>query len=280
MKSLFKLFLILGFSVVYAQSVADYAYVYVPRTFNDFKTENRYNLNKLLTGKLEAKNFKVIRDDEANWTVDKCDVLVAELADDSNMLRNRVKLHLKDCYGKVLYTEQGVSMIKDFEPGFQDALSRAVANVPASTNAGAPLTVKAELPPQNVTTTPEVKKEIENVLQSKPEKVKEAQVAKVEQPAAKEAPAVKATKSENRAETYSNGSSVYNKVILGAGHFIFTSSSSSVPYATFKESGKKDVYHVQLENGTKTLGYADGNKLVVEMPQSDGSYRKEEFSRK
>ena len=58
------------------------------------------------------------------------------------------------------------------------------------------------------------------------------------------------------------------------------SSSSSVPFATFKNTTKADVYRVTLENGTSTLGYYEYGNLVIEIPTSDGNYKKEVFTAK
>ena len=269
MKNLLNVIVFLLFTSFSAQSVSDYAYVYIPKTFEDFKTENRYNLNKMLAEKFQSKSYKIF--DDENFPVDRCDVLTAVLLDDSNMFRNRVKLEVKDCYGKVLASHQGTSMIKDFGPGFKDAMERAFANIPVSANDGSKITIKAEPKPQNVTT--EVKR-----AEPVNEKPAQAQPKMAEKPVIVETKPI--AKTENQAEVFSNGSSNYNKVNLGVGHFIFTSPNSSVPYAIFKESMKKEVYRVQLENGIQTLGYTEGNKLIVEIPQGDGTFRKEEFSRK
>ena len=54
----------------------------------------------------------------------------------------------------------------------------------------------------------------------------------------------------------------------------------SVPYATFKPTAKKEVYRVKLADGTATFGYLEEEKIVIELPNSDGSYRNEVYSRK
>ncbi len=45
-----------------AQNITDYEYIYVPKKFKDFKT-NEYNLNTLLKKALEGKKYKVIQDE-------------------------------------------------------------------------------------------------------------------------------------------------------------------------------------------------------------------------
>ena len=41
-----------------------------------------------------------------------------------------------------------------------------------------------------------------------------------------------------------------------------------------------DVYRVTLENGTSTIGYSENGNLVIEIPTSDGNYKKEVFTAK
>jgi hypothetical protein len=51
-------------------------------------------------------------------------------------------------------------------------------------------------------------------------------------------------------------------------------------FATFKNTTKSDVYRVTLENGTSTIGYTENGNLVIEIPTSDGNYKKEVFTAK
>ncbi len=260
--------------MISAQSVSDYAYVYVPKKFASFKTTNQYNLNKILALKLADKNYKIILEERENWSenLNRCDILTADLLDDSNMFKNRVKLEFKDCNGKTLSSIPSTSNFKEFDAGFQDALIKSLASVPNSQNTGQTFAATQNVQKTQVS-TPEPVKTIEKVIEQKietPIKTVESQpVTTVQKPAE--------TKTTNKAEVYSNGKQNFNRVNLGAGHFILTSPNSSIPYAVFKESLKKDVFRVQLENGTQTLGYWEGNKLIIEKPNADGTFSKEEL---
>ena len=79
---------------------------------------------------------------------------------------------------------------------------------------------------------------------------------------------------------YSNGSATFNRIFLANGEFILVNPNNSVPYATFKPSTKKEVYRVQLNDGTATIGYLEDGNIVLELANSDGSFRKEILSRK
>ena len=52
--------------------------------------------------------------------------LSASVKDDSSMLRIKVLIEIKDCYGKTLYTsEKGLSKLKDYKRGYQEAIKKA-----------------------------------------------------------------------------------------------------------------------------------------------------------
>ena len=83
-----------------------------------------------------------------------------------------------------------------------------------------------------------------------------------------------------KAESYSNGAMNFQKIQISKDQFILVSSISSVPFATFKNTTKADVYRVTLENGTSTLGYTENGNLIIEIPTNDGNYKKEVFTAK
>ena len=157
----------------------------------------------------------------------------------------------------------GISSIKEFEPGMREALEVAAKKIPMSAPVEQSITLKKE----------ETTNQIETVKQDLPvvEEAKKPQVV----PAPKIAPTA-----SQKAEVYSNGSLTLNRIFLANGEFILVNPNNSIPYATFKPSTKKEVYRVQLSDGTSTLGYLEDRKIVVELANSDGSFRKEIFSTK
>ena len=248
------LFFLLLFS---AQNITDYEYIYVPKKFKDFKT-NEYNLNTLLKKALEAKKYKVIQDDIVNWPLElrenPCKVLNAELLNDSNMFRNRVKLQFSNCEKNVIFETKGTSMIKDFELGYQDAMNISLKNLQNSQ----PKEIE-------VLAKPTEKNAVETVV--------EKPVLAVVTSTNSATPKV-----SKKAESYSNGTMSFQKIQISKDQFILVSSSSSVPFATFKNTTKSDVYRVTLENGISTIGYSENGNLIIEIPTSDGNYKKEVFT--
>ncbi len=245
-------------ATIHAQNISDYEYIYVPKKFKDFE-QNRYNLNTLLIDALQKKNYKVIQEEIQKWPDDlklnSCKVATAELHDTSNMLRTKVSLQFTDCGNKILLESKATSMEKDFDLGFQEALHISLTKVPASMPNPSNISSGVKEKAKESTPMPIDQKEIQ-------------EIKKEDTPVSSEI---------KKAETYSNGKLNLQKIQISDSQFILVS-SSSVPFATFKNTTKKDVYRVQLENGIQTLGYLENGNIVIELPSGDGSYQKAVFS--
>ena len=147
-------------------------------------------------------------------------------------------------------------MIKDFELGYQDAMNISLKNLQNSQPKEIEVVAK---PTEKIAVEAVVEKPVQAVVTSS-------------SPATPEV--------SKKAESYSNGAMIFQKIQISKDQFILVSSSSSVPFATFKNTTKLDVYRVTLENGTSTLGYTENGNLVIEIPTSDGNYKKEVFTAK
>ncbi|WP_159478467.1 hypothetical protein [Chryseobacterium sp. 18068] len=244
------LVLISSFCVMlsYAQKVSDYKYVVVPSSLESFK-KNNYGLSAFLTKNMKAKQYVVLSENRGQWpeeaNVNPCSVLNADLVNDSGFLRNKIVLEFKDCNNKVISSEKGTSSIKEYEEGFKDALSKALVNIPISR------------PVENTT----FKKEATVIVQT-----------------VQETPQVSEQKSQaSKAEKYSNGKLSLQKIQIDASQFILVDGNSSVPFATFKETTKKDVFRVKLGSGESTTGYYENGNLVIEIPRNNDEYSKEVF---
>lgn len=241
MKKLTSIILIAAFSVVSAQKLSDYEYVYVPKELD--KKINSYKLDQILVKSLNSKNYKTIQDNEESWPSDlqlnKCQVAKANILDDSSFLRNKIKLQFKDCNDKVILEAKATSNEKDYDIGFPDALRMTLPSIPVS--------------------NPNISNIKTNANTSSSAKLENNNAA---------------------AENYSNGILNLQKVNIGYGQFILVAPNSSAPFATLKESSKLGVYHVKLETGISTIGYIENGKIVIEIPQSNDSYKKEIFEKK
>ena len=236
-------------SVLYGQQISDYHYILIPDTFANSKA-NRYDLDKLLSAQLQAKKFIVINENSPE-SKNLCEYLKAEISDTGNMLTNKVRIEFKDCYNESLAILDGKSRSKDIEEGMQDALKNAMMNIPLSN------------PVKNATA---LQKESAPINTQKEEKTENI------------ASQISTTNTTEKANVYSNGTLSLNKIFLSNGEFILADPNSSAPYGIFKPSTKKDTYRVQLQDGTTTLGYLEDGEIIVEIPNADGSFKKEIFA--
>lgn len=236
-------------SVLYGQQISDYHYILIPDTFANAKA-NRYDLDKLLSAQLQAKKFIVITENSPE-SKNLCEYLKAEISDTGNMLTNKVRIEFKDCYNKSLAILDGKSRSKDIEEGMQDALKNAMMNIPVSN----PVKNAAALQKESAPINTQKEEKTENIASQ-----------------------ISTTNTTEKANVYSNGTLSLNKIFLSNGEFILANPNNSVPYGIFKPSTKKDTYRVQLQDGTTTLGYLEDGEIIVEIPNADGSFKKEIFA--
>lgn len=246
MKKLSILILTICSIISFGQKVSDYKYVSIPEKFQTFK--NSFNLEAFLAKALKGKKYVILQGDKLQWPSElmgnSCSIINADVINDKSMLRNKVILQFKDCNNKMILESKGNSTIKEFEEGFQDALAQALVTVPISN----PVAIVT----QNETTT----------STNNNSSVASSQVV------------------ESNGAKYTNGKLDVQKVQIDNNHFILVKPNSSVPFATFKATTKKDVFRVKLENGDLTIGYFENGNIVIEIPQANGEYAKDVFAGK
>lgn len=113
-----------------AQSINNYKYVVIPRKFEFFKEENKYNLNLMTKMLFEKQGFTVYYADDNNkveeLALDRCKALYGNLINESGMLNTALRISLKDCNGNEIFlSEKGKSREKDFQKGYYEALRNA-----------------------------------------------------------------------------------------------------------------------------------------------------------
>lgn len=235
--------------LAFGQKVSDYKYITLPSKFETFKED--FGLGDLLTKTLRSKNYTVIPADKLQWPSEAqsnpCNVLTANILNDSGLLRNKVLLQFKDCNDKVISSIKGASSIKEFKEGFQDALKQTYVSISPANPASQPI-AQTKVQETSVSTQP---------VNNTPASV-----------------------SDNSAVRFSNGKMDLQKIQIDNSQFILITSNSSSPFATFKTTAKADVYRVKLQNGETTLGYYENGNIVIEIPQSNGEFTREVFSKK
>lgn len=236
-------------TMAFAQKVSDYKYVMIPEKFQTFK--NSYGLEASLAKALQGKKYEILPEAMDKWPTvarnNSCNVVTAEVVNDKNLFTNKVILQFKDCNKKVIFESKGRSDIKEFEEGFADALKEAVTKVGVSS--------PVEMLPSR---TPDAAQTVVHNTTAEPS-------------TSSAAPA---------ANAYSNGKSDLQKIQVDANQFILAKSGSSVPFAVFKATSKKDVFLVKLADGNTTIGYFENGNIVIDMPLGDGRYSKEVFAGK
>lgn len=234
----------------FAQKVSDYKYVSFPAKLETFKED--YGLSELLKKTLQSKNYIVVPSDKLQWPSEAkenpCNVLMANIIDDSGFLRNKVLVKFKDCNDKEILSIKGASNIKEYKEGYQDALKQTYSSI-SSANP---------------------------VAQSSSQTKVQETVVSTQQPVTN----ISAASVDNTAVKFSNGKIDLQKIQIDNSQFILVSPNSSSPFATFKTTNKNDVFRVKLQNGESTLGYFENGNIVIEIPQSNGEYSKEVFSKK
>lgn len=244
--------------IIKAQTVSDYKYVSIPSELTDFKENRSFGLNRMLENSLKAKKYVVLPETKSNWPADAsgnpCKVLSVDILDDKSMFRNKIILQFKNCNNQVVLTQKGLSTIKEFEAGYQDALKQALTKVSVSNPSAAIENIASTNPQETVSKS----QETANTL----EVTKTNQVVSQNQTAAKK---------------YTNGNLNFQKIQIAEDQFILIDGRSSVPFATFKSTAKKDVYRVKLGTGESTIGYYENGNIVIEMPKSNGEFSNEIF---
>lgn len=251
MKKFFTFLSLILIIIIKSQTVSDYKYILIPAEFNDFKENRSYGLRSMMQKSLAGKKYTVLSETKTDWPTEAltnpCTVLTADLSNEKSMFRNKIILQFKDCNNQVLVTEKGSSMIKEFEPGFQDALKQALLKIPVSN----PKEQSVEIAQQN---KPAVA--MQTSQESKPNEA---------------AAPIKA------AQKFRNGNSSFQKIQIDSNQFILIDGVSSVPFASFRTTTKSDVFRVKLSSGESTIGYFENGNIVIEMPRANGEYSKDVF---
>lgn len=154
-----KKYLMLGGLIILSLAVfaqEPYKYVIIPIQFSDFgEGFNPYGLSSAVQKELNAHSIRSVFSSDKEEE-DYCDALTVNIIKLSSMLKNKLKVELKDCKNKVVWSQEGTGHSKDFREGFGQAVAEALSGLnqlPVNYN-------KSELPlAQNVVPTPKPQKE-------------------------------------------------------------------------------------------------------------------------
>jgi len=129
------LFLIMSNIFVFGQEkkVNNYKFIVVPDKFDFLNQRDKYKTSSLTKFLLKKNGFTVVLNSEQypkDLINNPCSALNALVLDKSSMFKVKVIIELRDCSNRLLYTsEEGVSRLKEFKKGFQEAIRNAYASM-------------------------------------------------------------------------------------------------------------------------------------------------------
>ena len=269
MKMKFLTFAIICFiaSAVYAQTnINNYKYVIVPEKYDFLKENDQYQLNSLTEFLFNKYGFEVLKegtDYPKELTHNRCLALNSDVLKDSGMFKTKLKIILKDCNDKVIFTSgTGESREKEYKTSYNLALRQAFKSIEALNYKYSPNTNLTSLSNTNQTQAKtevseeiqQLKKEIQNLKQEK-----QVEVPKIAKPEVVEAPKAVVKKQVEDVAVIEGPSNVLYAQAIDNG-FQLVDSSPKVVYK-MKTTNLKDVFLVEDKSA---VIYKKGNDWVIE----------------
>lgn len=247
MKTILSTILLATLGFANAQEIKDYKYVHVPDALSSFG-ENQYQLNTRLSFYLGKKNYHILKDDKSVWPAetlnDPCTIVRADLVKAKSLTTNKLNINFIDCKNQIINTFEGVSSIKDFDKGYQEALKKALEKIQISVP-----TVKSTKPIE--------------AKQSNSQQIKEEKVVYV--------PAATTTKAVVN-NLVTDGKNNYQIIELQNGSFMLMNENGTQVVAKFEKAIKPGVYRVAVTDGTasySSIGYNNDNSISYEVLENN-----------
>lgn len=231
-----KFLLIIGLMVFVILSYAQtpYKYVIIPTQFAEFtKGFNPYGLSTSLQKEFNEKSISNTFE-SSEIPDDYCDALTVNLTKLSNMFRNKLKVELRDCRNRVVWSREGMGNSKQYKEGYAEAIAEALKDLDKLPINPEPST-QAYIPISSKPTGNEDKALLAETINQ------QSKVAENRQP--------------GKIEVRSTGGSVYKPGNLFYNYTYFVDVVDT-------ETGKKELV---LING-KLLGYQDLQKIGMLTP--------------
>lgn len=258
---------------IFAQTnLNNYKYVIVPTKFDFLKENNQYRLNELAQFLFNKYGFTAVMEGSEypeDLMIDRCLALRSDAIKDSGMFKTKIKVTLKDCNDRVVYTSQmGESREKEYNTAYNKALREAFTSFET-------LNYKYE-PKKNVVPTQptkvvedvksETKEEIEKLRQEIETLKKAKETAKVQEVVEEviETPKVEVAVQEKKeiqpvGRISESSSDVLYAQAIAIG-FQLVDSSPKVIYR-IKNTGLNNVFLVE---GKNALIYKNGDDWMLE----------------
>ncbi|SOC80723.1 hypothetical protein SAMN06296241_2279 [Salinimicrobium sediminis] len=241
-----------------------YEYIKVPDKFEFQKAENQYQLNALTAFLFEKYGFKTLYKNGMPAGVKPCDVLTANVHDDSNLFRTKLYVTLTDCENRVVFTtETGSSREKAFKPSQHEALRNAFAsfeNVEITSKvtekvASGNNNNEKELPEEIVVDPIVTSEEIEEVAVEEISSEAEAEITPSE--------AERNPSEAGKIQKFTNGPVTYLLRSTSAGYELFREGEQQ-KFASLMKSGGGDNFLYSSKNVSGNAFFDGQGNLVVE----------------
>ncbi|MBF0597298.1 hypothetical protein [Faecalibacter rhinopitheci] len=254
MKNIISVLLITAFSTLNAQDkVSDYAYIVIPKNFENFEN-NQYKLRNHLNFHLKQKNYKIISDNPDAWPAEvkqnPCLALTTNVKKVKSFTNNRLEVEFTSCKNKIVESVEGLSKIKEYEPGYQEAIEIAIRTLPLSNP------IKIENPILSSTPTETVPINTQNSVNTK----------------------VNVLSNET---IYSDGTAQITLSKLANGDILLIQGTSII--AQFNPSVKTNIYHATIfaSNGEKytSIGYTTKDAISFEFLDQNKQWKERIFNK-
>ena len=243
------------FASAAAQNLNQYQYVRVPDKFEFLKEENQYKLNALTAFLFEKYGFETLYKKENPPGVDPCDILQANVHNDSNLFRSKLYISLQNCQNQTVFTsESGTSREKDFETSYHEALREAFVSI-ENLNYSKPTDKNAALAREKAKTQAPPEVIVDPVVSSE-------EIAEVA--AEKNAPEAKIPSAEaSKTRKFSNGPVSYRLEPTSSGFDLFKEGQQE-KFASLMKSGGGDNFLYASKNVSGNAFFDRQGNLVVE----------------
>ncbi|MEN3322816.1 hypothetical protein VP395_03690 [Mariniflexile soesokkakense] len=162
----------------------NYKYVIVPNKYDFLKESDQYQLNSLTEFLFNKYGFVALMEG-SNYPEDvirnRCLALKSNLLKDAGMFKTKLAVELKNCNDQVVYTsEMGESREKEYQRAYSEALRDAFKSIEALGYKYEPSANSSVAVLQEIETTSEVSKEIQQLREEIQNLKKEKEIALVE----------------------------------------------------------------------------------------------------
>lgn len=255
MKIILSSLFLIALSSLQAQNVTDYKYVIVPQLFKDFAKED-FQLNTGLKTALRKKEYEIVNENSIplDVQINPCLATKANIEEVKVMFRNNLKVTFTDCNNAVVSSYEGSSKEKDFTKGYQEALTFAMNQVGKQNAKDFKKPTISVKKTNTYTVEGEVNGEIKIPIDS----------SKI---------------TLNKYNLVSNGIN-YELIEVSNKKGSLINKDTQKLIANIFLSSKEKVVHVEVitPNGNYyTLGYANGQNLIIEYKTGNESWQKVEY---